>query len=602
MLAHSGSTVFYRHEYEVDVALTDAGITIAQDYGSVVDLPPTITSTPSPMFTEGVAATYDMEQHWTDDGISTVTSSLSNVLPNGLAYNGSTHILSYDGIASATVSSHQLTATDAVGSDQSASFNISVLAGQLAIGPLPELTAFTSRMTGASAYTFDQDPGAAVSATTFRTAAYVKVASDQPRVFQYDAMLGVRLWRDFMRYEDGTKDGSGNLITPSTTHDSEADQMMDKFQDYQLGYCEDNGFNVTEPHSCAQGFLNAFLDGYSSPIEGQVTLANFTTMTGTIPGDPFFTEQENGTYTDASGATQIQFWMDIHRQRFISYAAERQICSAWAGNANNSIARYDIAAGYGNGADWPVGSPVNNSTITQPRLSWAPHHMEFLFHELKGAATDGPTTSFMPHAPTRKWPTLLTGNNGWRWSPWMTGIMAQNAVLWMEYLEKESLAIDTYWLGTSGFANIFDQLADFYEWAYDTSIVHPSNPTSPGSRMIQTGGDGYEQFRFQDRDWSDGIGINSISTQFGCVYGWLGKQLALGNAALGITQDIPRAEAMFNRGDQVFAAAQDKDPFLNYIPGGIFRLKEHWEIYNPCIKYYFWRLEAQGIDTGRTWV
>jgi len=124
---HYDSDVYYIHEYEVDVALTDAGITEAQEYEAQVDQPPTINSTPSPSFTEGVADTYDMTQHVSDDGLSAVTYSLSNTLPNGLSFNGSTGILTYDGVASASVSSHALTATDAVGNDTSASFNIDIV-------------------------------------------------------------------------------------------------------------------------------------------------------------------------------------------------------------------------------------------------------------------------------------------------------------------------------------------------------------------------------------------------------------------------------------------------------------------------------------------
>jgi hypothetical protein len=123
------NVIHYVHDYTVDVvALTDAGITEARDYAGPTDLPPTITSTPGPLFQYLVSSNYDMTQHVSDDGISTVTYSLSNVLPNGLTFNGSTGILNYDGIGESTVSSHQLTATDAVGSDVSASFSLTISA------------------------------------------------------------------------------------------------------------------------------------------------------------------------------------------------------------------------------------------------------------------------------------------------------------------------------------------------------------------------------------------------------------------------------------------------------------------------------------------
>lgn len=69
-----------------------------------------IDSTPTPLFIGGFAATYDMSQHFT----STVISSLTNILPNGLSYDGTTHILTYDGIGGFSVSQHQLQLDDQV--------------------------------------------------------------------------------------------------------------------------------------------------------------------------------------------------------------------------------------------------------------------------------------------------------------------------------------------------------------------------------------------------------------------------------------------------------------------------------------------------------
>lgn len=120
------SAVLYRHEYETEVALTTAGLTVAGTVGGQLDLPPVMNSIPAPAFLEGTADTYDMSQHWTDDGKSTVTSSLINPLPNGLSYNGSTHILTYDGIGLASISQHVLLAEDAVGSAQGAVFDIEI--------------------------------------------------------------------------------------------------------------------------------------------------------------------------------------------------------------------------------------------------------------------------------------------------------------------------------------------------------------------------------------------------------------------------------------------------------------------------------------------
>lgn len=125
-LSNPQSEVAYTHEYEVDVGLTDAGITIAQDYGTIADTPPVIASTPVPVFQEGTPLTYPMSQHVTDDGLSAVTYGLTNTLPNGLTFDAPTGVLTYDGVGAATVSAHQLTATDSVDTATSESFNISV--------------------------------------------------------------------------------------------------------------------------------------------------------------------------------------------------------------------------------------------------------------------------------------------------------------------------------------------------------------------------------------------------------------------------------------------------------------------------------------------
>ena len=96
------------------MALTDAGLTIAGTVGGQVNLPPVIISTPNPSFIEGTADTYDMSQNFTDDGVSVVITNLINILPNGLSYNGNTHILTYDGIGIPSISQHQLQVDDQV--------------------------------------------------------------------------------------------------------------------------------------------------------------------------------------------------------------------------------------------------------------------------------------------------------------------------------------------------------------------------------------------------------------------------------------------------------------------------------------------------------
>ena len=110
------------------MALTDAGLTIAGTVGGQVNLPPVIISTPDPSFVEGTANTYDMSQDFIDDGQSTVITSLLVILPNGLSYDGNTHILTYDGIGSASVSQHQLQVDDQVNSVvTSSSFDLTII-------------------------------------------------------------------------------------------------------------------------------------------------------------------------------------------------------------------------------------------------------------------------------------------------------------------------------------------------------------------------------------------------------------------------------------------------------------------------------------------
>lgn len=108
--------------------VTTAGLTLGIDYAPPVDNPPIITSTPAVAFTEGTPNSYDMTQHVFDDGQSPLSYALTNVLPGGLQFNGSSGILSYDGAGAPSISSHTLQATDAVGMAESAAFNINISA------------------------------------------------------------------------------------------------------------------------------------------------------------------------------------------------------------------------------------------------------------------------------------------------------------------------------------------------------------------------------------------------------------------------------------------------------------------------------------------
>jgi len=134
MLSNPKAEIEYIHDYRVVCVLTNAGATVAGTLGGQVNLPPTISSTPDPSFTEGTEATYDMSQNFFDDGMSTVITSLTNVLPNGLSYDGTTHILDYDGIGPASVSQHQLEVDDQVNPVVTSDpFNIGIVAVPVSI-------------------------------------------------------------------------------------------------------------------------------------------------------------------------------------------------------------------------------------------------------------------------------------------------------------------------------------------------------------------------------------------------------------------------------------------------------------------------------------
>ena len=132
------------------MALTDAGLTIAGTTEQPANLPPIITFAPNPSFVEGVADTYDTQVNWTDDGLSAVITSLTNILPNGLSYNGITHILTYDGIGSQSVSQHQLNVDDQVNPVVTSDFfNIEIIAAV----PLLRIATFDDGTIGSSVST-----------------------------------------------------------------------------------------------------------------------------------------------------------------------------------------------------------------------------------------------------------------------------------------------------------------------------------------------------------------------------------------------------------------------------------------------------------------
>jgi hypothetical protein len=113
------------------LALTDAGVTLDRNQQEITDQPPTVASTPNPIFVEGTASTYDMSADFDDDGQSTVTYTVTNTLPNGVTLNQSTGVISYDGLGSPSVSSHTGIATDAVGSAETPSFSLQIFGAEV---------------------------------------------------------------------------------------------------------------------------------------------------------------------------------------------------------------------------------------------------------------------------------------------------------------------------------------------------------------------------------------------------------------------------------------------------------------------------------------
>lgn len=104
---------------------------------AVVNAIPTIDSAPSPVFNNGTAAVYDMTQHVTDDGLSTLIYGITGSLATGLSFDTATGALSYDGVGAASSGSHELTVDDQVNAVvTSNTFTITINALPGTIAPL----------------------------------------------------------------------------------------------------------------------------------------------------------------------------------------------------------------------------------------------------------------------------------------------------------------------------------------------------------------------------------------------------------------------------------------------------------------------------------
>jgi parallel beta-helix repeat protein len=106
---------------------------------SLSDIPPSWVSPINPFFDKLVSGTYDVNQNLSDDGVSTVSYSITGTLPDGVTFDTITGIITYTTDSSAaTTTGHTVTATDAVGNDTSAAFDITIT----------EASVFVSQLTG----------------------------------------------------------------------------------------------------------------------------------------------------------------------------------------------------------------------------------------------------------------------------------------------------------------------------------------------------------------------------------------------------------------------------------------------------------------------
>lgn len=111
---------------------------------------PVWTATPSPSFTQGIAANYPLSGVSSDPQGGTLTyTSIGAALPTGVTIVGTN--LAYDGIGSpTTVAALQIRATSSAGSSNSALFSLTIAAGALALAQPPAQSA-----TQGVAYSYD---------------------------------------------------------------------------------------------------------------------------------------------------------------------------------------------------------------------------------------------------------------------------------------------------------------------------------------------------------------------------------------------------------------------------------------------------------------
>ena len=605
------------------------------------DTPPSVTQTPAPVFVQGTASQYFFGPDVAYSGVSTLNYALSGTVDPSLTLDPLTGVLSYDGSGAAQQTSHQLTVSNAVGSDQSASFNIDIQSASSTVvnyGPLPNLQLLLDFVTGApQTYTVNDqaEVGGSFTAQTLRDAMNSQLGSGGNREIQYEPGFTGILARDLEAYLNTPKTGtnvnedgySSIAASLNTANDAEWDVLIGKHLNNVLTRRASTG-NVEQyymPDTMAQcrvlgidavGHANLSLQ---SPAG--VTYTDVETKEFNAPGSPLFAERIfSDTYTDANGVVQMKPDNDIHD------AAQRSMgnfCRA-VGNkliqsdyTTNTIGRDHRYYGYGqtSGSHGWIGASAGNQQFpgqfyTGEPFEWAVPYIEGGLWRLRGHhdIQDNPAaTSPFADATNSVWPTLANSEAaGYRFAPFIVGPMSGAAITILEgaQIQGNVAAIDAALVGTNGQSSLYQVLEDFLLWA-ETSTVHPLNSADADQPMFTLNtdsGSGYKQFRFQDR--TDGRGTtrpDAISMWMADAYAWCGKQRALGNAALGVTKDVALSERLMAVFDQCFADAVTRKPFLQAYFGG-FERKELGEIWNGCLRGWFWRLEAQGIITGRRFI
>lgn len=479
-------------------------------------------------------------------------------------------------------------------------------------GTLPEETSFDDRIQNTGRFTYEEAPTGAVAAATMRESFHLQNNGSGILPYQYDPDFTAILCKYYERYVNGTKDANGNLTSPDTTNDADWDKLIGKMLQNGVNSCRSNWSR--SPANCnIWGMVNAFELGISpvahagnTPVESDLVAGDFSSARGANVGAVGPEENNPGTYTDADSNTQMRYYCDSAGCRRIAYMMERQISAIYGGNSFANSTDECRIRGYGQ-ADWSPNAPTTTGTLgPRDSFTWPVEWVEGALYELKGSYTDGRSPAYYPDATTAKWESVGNDVVNHRNAPWFTGLMIMAMIRYMEMEVDQGNDPHRFWYGDSGFADFPEQLFDYLDWQISSDFkVNSDSTTNADALMYDTDGT-YKTFRQQDRSGSGGsTGFDDINMIMGAVYAWAGKQCALGNSDLGITKNISKAETYMGVFDQMFGHLNEsggRDPFHSYSGGKLISLKELGELYNGALMGWFWRKEAQGIDTGRAWI